>query len=56
LELHPLRKNSNGKGFTSWKMTKDWLSKYDADNNIIKFEFTTETKTWWPKALPTESL
>ncbi|MFN5983205.1 MAG: hypothetical protein ACK479_07060 [Fluviicola sp.] len=36
-----------GKKSTFWKMSKSWLSKYDLDDEIIKIEFSHNTKNWW---------
>ena len=44
LQLFPRGKTSSG-----WKMTEQFLKKYDADPAIMTFEFCTITKCWWKK-------
>lgn len=42
LKLFPL-----GQNVCAWKMTPKHLEQYSRDQAIKKFEFQTETKTWW---------
>ena len=36
-----------GKSVVSWKMSKDARTTYEADSEIMIFEFSTDTKNWW---------
>lgn len=36
-----------GNKVSGWKMSQKWISEYNKDNDIIKFEFSYETKNWW---------
>jgi hypothetical protein len=45
LEMFPM-----GEQVSGWKMSKQWLSKYDADERIIKLEFDYTIKNWWQSA------
>ena len=44
LEIAPMRKSADG-----WRMNEQWLQKYQEDDQIMKFEFKTETLQWWDK-------
>jgi Holliday junction resolvase-like predicted endonuclease len=32
-----------------WKMTKEWIQKYNSDDQIIKIYFDYQTLNWWQK-------
>lgn len=36
-----------GNKVSGWKMSQKWISEYNKDNEIIKIEFSYETKNWW---------
>lgn len=42
LKLFPKKQKTVG-----WKMSKKWMSQYETDLDIIRFEFEHKTLRWW---------